>query len=451
MTHRRYFIAFLLFVFALLSSGDVTWLPSFVPSSENNALIARWFLFAYAAAVVPAGWLSDKAGPRVSLTLLVIVGSAVMLLFDRATTISLQIGFVTLLAASRSITLPGATKAFSSWSTASSRGLAQGFLHATARASLIVACLIVEVAARQYTGQSILVAAACLLIAWALLWWKYFRDTPDDHRSVDDVEFEHIQLSIEDAAAPNLANLSDAQVMTSANVWLAMLQAIACGTTMFVTLYWLPAHIKTSWSADQRAWIVWPFGCAAAALVVSGGVVSTLHRRGFFGGSRRFPAMIGFGVSAISLLICTQLNDMGHSWWFVVCFTCVIVGIEFTVPPTWAFCMDIAGRRAGTVSSLIYLMTCTGCATGVLAMQRMENIRSRLPLLATATNAQGYFVCASVANVAGLIIWLLMNPTRELKPLSRLAIGLRVLMIAAVALTTLGVIAYACQRIESPT
>lgn len=451
MTHQRYLIALLLLVFGLMSSSDVTWLPSVIPSSENDAWMARWFLFAYVAAIVPTGWISDKMGPRVSLTLFVIVGSAVMLFFDTATTFNLQIGFVTLLAVSRSITLPGATQAFSRWSTASSRGLAQGFLHATTRASLVLAFLFVEVAARRYTGQSVLVAVACLLIAWALLWWNYFRDTPDDHRRVDDVEFEHIQLSIEDAAAPNLANLSDAQVMTSANVWLAMLQAFACGTTMFVTLYWLPAQIKTSWSADQRAWIVWPYGCAAAALVLSGGSVTTLYRRGFFRGSRRLPAMIGFGVSALSLLFCTQFDPMDHSWWFVACFTSIIVGIEFTVPPAWAFCMDVAGPRAGTVSSLIYLMTCSGFATGVLTMQRMEDIRSRFSFLATATDVQAYFVFASVANVAGLIVWLLMNPTREMKPLPRLAIGLRVVLIAGLTLTALAVIAYACKPIDFPT
>ncbi len=74
--------------------------------------------------------------------------------------------------------------------------------------------------------------------------------------------------------------------------------------------------------------------------------VTFLHRRGRHVLSRRLPAMLGYSLGAIGLLLCTQVSD-ASVWVFIGCFSLATFGVEMTLSPSWAFCMDIGGPRSG--------------------------------------------------------------------------------------------------------
>ena len=67
--------------------------------------------------------------------------------------------------------------------------------------------------------------------------------------------------------------------------------------------------------------------------------------------SRRLPAMIGYALGAIGLLMCTQTAGSDSVWLFIACFSLATFGVEMTLSPSWAFCMDIGGSRSGAVSA----------------------------------------------------------------------------------------------------
>ncbi len=80
---------------------------------------------------------------------------------------------------------------------------------------------------------------------------------------------------------------------------------------------------------------------------VGGGLVDRLYRRGDWRGSRQIPAVIGFLLAAAGLLGTLTFDGIGLA---VSCLTIAIFGADMTLPPSWAFCIDIGRSNAGVVS-----------------------------------------------------------------------------------------------------
>ncbi len=99
------------------------------------------------------------------------------------------------------------------------------------------------------------------------------------------------------------------QLVTSANVLLAMFQYAASNITFFISITWLAPYIGETWGDEYKYLASLPLLCGAVALWVSGYAVTFLHKKGLLVMSRRLPAMIGYSLGAIGLLLCTQTAE----------------------------------------------------------------------------------------------------------------------------------------------
>ena len=77
------------------------------------------------------------------------------------------------------------------------------------------------------------------------------------------------------------------QVVTSANVLLAMFQYASSNITFFVSITWLQPYVKNTWGNEFAYVASLPLLCGAAALWISGYLVTYLHRLGMPVLSRR--------------------------------------------------------------------------------------------------------------------------------------------------------------------
>ena len=84
-----------------------------------------------------------------------------------------------------------------------------------------------------------------------------------------------------------------------------------------------------------------------------------------------------------------------------------------TISPSWAFCMDIGGARAGTVSGAMNMVGNLGsAASAILFPWFIAN--ATLPIVAEQPGtANAFFVFAAGLNLLGAIAWLGMNPLRR--------------------------------------
>ena len=72
----------------------------------------------------------------------------------------------------------------------SERGYAQGVTHAGSRLGAAFTPPIVVLLMTQYTWRAPFFIFGCVGVLWAILWYWYYRDTPSEHRSVNQAELQ---------------------------------------------------------------------------------------------------------------------------------------------------------------------------------------------------------------------------------------------------------------------
>jgi len=443
-TQQRYVLVLLLFLHTVNTYMDRVCISSAKGAMQNDisglddqmmGYVFGIFAIGYALSQIPAGWFSDRAGPRRALTIVVIVWSLFTALTGAVmTAISLLIVRF-LFGVGEAGAYPGATRALYSWLPAKERGLGQGIFHSGARvgaaASLVVMPMLINWIGWRWT----FVANALAGLVWGLVWWFWYRDEPNEHRSVNQAEVELIERGIrEDSPAQH--SIPFIQVVTSSNVLLAMFQYAASNITFFISITWLQPYVLQTWG-ESYAWVASiPLLCGALALWVSGYLVTHLHRRGYPVASRRIPAMFGYALGALGLMLCTQTSESASVWPFIACFSLAIFGVEMTLSSSWAFCMDIGGSRSGAVSGAMNMVGNLGAAVSAVAFPYfVANVT--VPWIAPTTGtANSFFVFAAAINLMAVGAWAFMNPLRQLKEIAagalRLRLALFVVLFAAV-------------------
>jgi ACS family glucarate transporter-like MFS transporter len=85
---------------------------------------------------------------------------------------------------------------------------------------------------------------------WALIWYFWFRNDPEQHKGIGDEEKEYILSTRQQVAPEEVEKLSVGLLLRSKNMWLAMGQYFASNFTFFFSLTWLFPHIKTEYNLD---------------------------------------------------------------------------------------------------------------------------------------------------------------------------------------------------------
>ena len=138
--------------------------------------------------------------------------------------------------------------------------------------------------------------------------------------------------------------------------------------------------------------------CGSAANWASGAFVDFLYRSGYRDWSRRLPGVIGFllaagGIFAVSLVESPVAAVAG--------FAVVTFGVELTISPSWAYCMDIGGESSGRISGAMNMVGNFGAFVSA----------SAFPYLYGLTGGAGnYFSTAAALNLAAVFCWLHMRP-----------------------------------------
>ncbi len=451
MTYQRYWLVLLLFLHTVNTYMDRICISTAKDAMQDDisgltdqrmGYAFGIFAIGYALFQIPAGWYSDRAGPRRALTVVVIIWSIFTALTGAVyTAISLLIVRF-LFGVGEAGAYPGATRALYTWLPAKERGLGQGIFHSGARigaaASLVVMPEVIRVIGWRWT----FVANAVIGLVWGLVWWFWYRNDPADHQSVGEAELEIIKTGIAEDDAPDNTAIPYIQIVTSSNVLLAMFQYAASNITFFISMTWLRPYIVDTWGEEFGWYSSIPLLFGALALWLSGYMVTSLHRAGRPVLSRRLPAMVGYALGALGLLLCTQTVQSDSVVPFIVCFSIAIFGVEMTLSPSWAFCMDIGGSRSGAVSAAMNMVGNMGAAVSAVAFPFfVANIT--MPVFAEVQGtANSFFVFAAAMNVLAVFAWTMMNPLRELKPISKQALNIRLAFFAILFVGVLSALIY---------
>jgi len=309
------------------------------------------FAYPYLIFQIIGGWVSDRFGARIGLTVCGVIWASATLLTGTVSSLAAVLFLRVLLGFGEGATFPTATRAMSDWTPKEKRAFAQGITHASARLGNaltppLVAWLIVAV-----TWRGSFIFLGIISLAWVIAWAWYFRDDPSDHPDITRLELERL---------PSYAARKKREKETVPWIMLArrMLPVTAVyfcyGWTLWLYLAWIPSFFLHSYRLNLKSSALFSAGVFLAGVLGNtlGGVISDwiFDRTGDRKKARRDLVVLGFVCSVASMLPILLLHNLT---WVAVFLSLAFFFTEFTIGPMWAIPMDIAPRFSGSASGLM--------------------------------------------------------------------------------------------------
>ncbi|MCC7156784.1 MAG: MFS transporter [Bryobacterales bacterium] len=357
-SRTRYFVVLFAVTLAILSYIDRVAISKAAPfiiedlhlTKDQMGLIFGSFALAYALAEIPGGWLGDYMGPRRVLMRIVIWWS-----FFTASAgwmwsfWSLRINQF-LFGLGEAGCFPNLTKAFTTWLQPHERVRAQGIMWMAARWGGAITPLLC-VTLYQFMNWRIAFAVFALLgVVWAILFYRWFRDNPKDHPSVNAAEWELLEPN--QKLIGSHGDVPWGKMIRSRSVVFLWIQYFLITYPWYFFITWLSTYLEEAkgLGKTESAWYaIFPLFFGGIGCISSGFLLP--HVADWMGGNvrraRRVVAMAGFfGASAFMLLCIQQQNPLLGMLAMGMASFCN----DLVMPCAWGACMDVGGKYAGTVS-----------------------------------------------------------------------------------------------------
>lgn len=369
-----------------------------------------WIFFAFSAAYalfeIPGGWLGDKLGARRVILRIVLWWS----FFTAATGWMWNFWsmFVTrlLFGAGEAGCFPNITKAYTTWLPKAEQVRAQGVTWLAARwGGAFTGPLVVWIFTLM-VWRSAFVVFGLLGVVWAIAFYRWFRDNPAEHPSVNKAELEIIAASAEKAEGHG--DVPWGKLTSKGSVWGLWLQYFLLSYPWYFYITWLPTYLQEKWhvTGSELGFLGgFPLFFGGLGAIVSGFVSPLLAKRiGSTKNARRIVATAGFAGAAVMMYSVTLT---GSALTAMLAMGMASFCNDLVMPNAWGACMDVGGKYAGTLSGSMNMMgNMAGMVAPVIA-----------PIILTYTNSDWNQVLTVMACVyfCGALVWPLIDPVTPLK------------------------------------
>lgn len=361
------------------------------------------FALGYALFQTPGGMMADKFGPRRVLSVIVVFWSAFTALTGMATGYITMLIYRFLFGAGEAGAFPAISRAVFSWIPAKERGLVNGINFSGSRVGGAAALVVMPLFIQAFGWRGSFFILGGVGAAWALFWWLWFRDTPEEKPGVSDDERTYIAANRQTSEAAETVPLGT--MLKSRNMWVAMIQYMCSNFTFFFTLTWLYPYIQKTYELSITTagiFAAMPLLAGAVGNWVSGALVDQLYRSNRWTISRRLPAIIGFVLGAIGL-ICGMSADSAVE--AILWLSLAVFGVDMTLSPSWSFCVDIGRKSSGAVSGTMNMAGNLGSFVTALAFPY---------LLEWTGSHQMFFIVAASLNMVAALLWLMAEPQKPI-------------------------------------
>ena len=320
-------------------------------TNAQVGLVFSAFAYPYLILQIIGGWISDRFGARLTLTVSAIIWATATLFTGLVGSLATMLVARVMLGLGEGATFPTATRAMSDWTPEGKRGFAQGITHSSARLGNaltppLVAWLIVLV-----TWRGSFVLLGIISLAWAVVWLWYFRDDPGEHRGITPEELEVLPRYA-------LRKQRKNDPVPWSRLTRRMLPVTAVyfcyAWTLWLYLAWIPMFFLHSYNLDLKTSALFSGGVFFGGVVgdALGGIVSDHIFRTTHNLNRARRDLVVFGFLC-SLAFMVPILFLHNVMWAALCLSVAFFFSEFTIGPMWAIPMDIAPRFSGSASGLM--------------------------------------------------------------------------------------------------
>ncbi|MBH0183282.1 MAG: MFS transporter [Nitrospira sp.] len=385
-------------------------MPALGLTEQQMGLIFSAFVIGYALFQVPGGWLADRWGIRIVLTIALLWWSCFTVLTAMAAASDLAgpLGIVGVLALTRFLlgvgeatALPSFNRAVTDWLPAHERGLGIGIAIGgigigSAMTPPVTAWIMVN-----YGWQTAFFVSAALGIGLAAIWWLLARDRPSDHPWVAQRETvaSTARVSIKPPSIPWAA------LRRTPTVWWLVLSYSCLGYVAYVYLSWFYLYLVNvrGFGVLQGGFYASaPFLAMLVSCPLGGWVTDQLAlRRGITQG-RKLVGMAGMTLAAATI----ALGALMESPYLAIASLSLGAGwLYFTIGAYWSSTSDLSKAHAGSLSGLMNMGANIGGAISP----------TLTPWIAQHWGWPASLGVAALIALIGGILWINIDPGKGLE------------------------------------
>jgi ACS family glucarate transporter-like MFS transporter len=390
---KRHLIVYALFVLSLIlyidraaiSSAKSAIARDLVLTDTQMGWVFGAFSLGYAFAQIPWGWFADRIGPRLALAIVVALWSAFTSLTGTASALAWLLFVRFLFGVAEAGAFPGSARTFHNWLPVEERGLANGILFSGALLGGGLAFPLCQWLLSAHGWRMAFYLLGVPGFLWALGWLVWFRDYPDT-RILNDTE----------AAIPTPLLYA----LRSWGLAKAMAQYFIGNFTFFICISWMLPYLTDRYSltpSQAARFSMVPLLSGAAANWISGFFVDLLYRSRFRSWSRRAPATLGFLLATSGTCLVPTVDNVGAA---VAAFAVAMFGVELTISPSWAYCIDIGRKNSGSVSAAMNMAGSFGALASANAFPWLHRLTG---------DSRTFFQIAAGLNAIAILCWFTMR------------------------------------------
>ncbi len=358
------------------------------------------FFFSYAAFEIPTGALGDRIGPRRVLTRIVMWWSAFTSLTGFVSSYPLLLLVRFCFGMGEAGAYPNAATVIGRWIPQRNRARVWGIVWMTSQIGAAFAPLLVVPIQARYGWRAAFYLFGFLGVAWSVVWYTWFRDSPRQMSRITPAERQEI------GEDPPLSHggMPWRQALRSGAFW--RIAAIGACYVYVIAFFqsWLQTYLVKGrgFTAAALVFSTLPYIVGACANCIGGIASDVLVRRFGLKIGRRAVGVSGLGAAAIFMAASIAATS---GIWSLIFLSLAYAGILFQQPNLCAVCLDIGRNHAGVVFG--FMNTAANAASAVSSVVFGY-------LVAYSGGYDAPFLPMLVLLCVGIVLWVKVDPTREL-------------------------------------
>ena len=364
------------------------------------------FSLSYAAFEIPTGLLGDRIGARKVLTRVVLWWSAFTTFTGMAGGYYSMLVTRFLFGAGEAGAFPNISVVIARWFPIHERGRAFGIILAATQLGGALAPLLVVPIQIRYGWHTSFYVFGIVGVAWAALWYAWYRDSPAQKSGVTAAEIAETQGLV----SGTHHTLPWGLALRSINFWRVPTICFCYIYTNVFFATWFHTYLVKAHGFSEKQLLLssLPFFVAACANLAGGLASHLLVKRIGLKWGRCSIGVLGLGVACVSM-IAVFFAQSPYAALALLCLS--YAGITFQQPIMFAVCLDIGGAYSGAI------VGCMNSASGVAGFVASLAFGY---LVGHTGNYNLPFVPMAALLLIGAYTWLKFDPNEQLTPAAAL-------------------------------
>jgi MFS transporter, ACS family, D-galactonate transporter len=364
-------------------------------SKGQMGLILSAFFFTYAFGQLPAGWIVDRIGARLTYTGACLWWSCFTALTAAGSGFRSLFAFRLLLGIGEAGAYPANAKAASEWFPRKERAVASAIFDSGSRIGTAFSLPLISLVVYYFGWRWSFLVSGAIGILWAIVWYLFYR-RPEEHSWVTPEELRYIQEGGARSEKTEVASVNKVRwrdLFAYRTVWGMALGFFCLSFVIYFYITWFPTYLREArgFSALQVGTLGMIPPLIAAVGGWCGGLLSDrLYRRGMsLTAARKIPIVTGMAGSSVIFLAAIAPDTTTA----VALLSLSYASLAFAAAGVWALPGDVA-PSPGLVGSLGGIQNCASNIAGIVLGPLMGYILD--------FTGNDYVLCLSIAAGVGL-------------------------------------------------